>query len=411
MTQKSRFNKFPLPDLVFFQEGPGLRKWQWSNDGMKVINVTNILGDAAGTVDQTNTDKYISDLEFETRYKHFEIDNGDIVVASSGNTYGKIGRIKESNLPLMMNTSVIRLRSLDTKKLDNEFLYCFLRSPLFKNQVEQFVIGGAQPNFGPTHLKKMFIWAPDIYEQARIGELVAKYDKLIENNGRRIHLLEESARLLYREWFVHLRFPGHEHVKVVEGVPEGWLDTTAYEVMDVLSGGTPKTSVNEFWGGDIPFFTPKDATDSVYVQNTEKTITDSGLKKCNSKFYPRETLFITARGTVGKLNLAQVPMAMNQSCYALVAKEPLNQKFLYCALEASIAQYKARATGAVFDAIVVDTFKRIPFVLPPENLINEFTETIEPTFEQIDKLLTMNRRLEEARDILLPRLMNGDIAV
>ena len=131
-------------------------------------------------------------------------------------------------------------------------------------------------------------------------------------------MLEQSARLLYKEWFVRLRFPGHERVKIKDGVPEGWEKLSAFDAMDVQSGGTPKTGTMEYWNGKIPFFTPKDATSHVYVLKTEKTLTEKGLKSCNSKFYPKDTIFITARGTVGNVNLAQADMAMNQSCYALL---------------------------------------------------------------------------------------------
>lgn len=147
-----------LPDVVFFQEGPGLRKWQWTESGMKVINVTNILGD--GTIDTSNTTRFIAIEEYEKTYRHFAVDAGDIVVASSGNTYGKVGRISAKDLPLMMNTSVIRFRSSDRGRLDDDFLYAFLRSEVFRNQVESFVIGSAQPNFGPTHLKRMVMPLP-----------------------------------------------------------------------------------------------------------------------------------------------------------------------------------------------------------------------------------------------------------
>src|SRR5690606_22131464 len=133
----------------------------------------------------------------------------------------------------------------------------------------------------------------------------------------------------YREWFVHFRFPGHEHVPLTDGLPNGWERQAASAVMDVLSGGTPKTGNATFWDGDIGFFTPKDATDTPYVLTTEKTITEEGLRACNSKLYPTDTLFITARGTVGKLNLALVPMAMNQSCYALRSKSRFGQRYLY----------------------------------------------------------------------------------
>ncbi|MCB2199025.1 restriction endonuclease subunit S [bacterium] len=403
------YSRRPIPDVIFYQEGPGLRKWQWAEAGMKVINVTNILRDGSGTVDTTNTDKYISLLEFEERYKHFAVELDDIVVASSGNTYGKVGRITEENLPVMMNTSVIRFHSHNKDILDDEYLYAFLRSTDFKNQIHQFVIGGAQPNFGPSHIKKMTIPMPSIDLQRRIGRTIANYDRLIANNKRRIQLLEESARLLYKEWFVHLRFPGHEHTPIQDGIPEGWEKKSAIEVMDVLSGGTPKTSNPSYWNGEIPFYTPKDSTDFAYAQDTEKTITDAGLKNCNSKLYPKDTVFITARGTVGKVNLAQRPMAMNQSCYALVAHPPLSQQILYFAMVDGVEQLRSRAVGAVFDAIIRDTFKMIPFVVPDTRLISAFTEHVSPILAQIDTLSTQIRNLRDARDLLLPKLMNGEI--
>jgi type I restriction enzyme S subunit len=181
--------------------------------------------------------------------------------------------------------------------------------------------------------------------------------------------------------------------------------------MDILSGGTPKTSVPDYWDGEIGFFTPKDTTDSVYVSTTEKTITTLGLEKCASNLYPKNTLFITARGTVGNLNLAQKPMAMNQSCYALVAREPINQLYLYFAMQAGIQQVKSRAVGAVFDAIIKDTFKVIPFLIPPKGRVEEFTDFVQPILAQIDTLMISTERLVQARDILLPKLMSEEIAV
>ena len=406
----SLFSRKPLREVTFFQEGPGLRKWQWTTAGMKVINVTNILGDGCGTVDATNTDKYVSLLEFENRYRHFAVELNDIVVASSGNTYGKVGRITEKNLPIMMNTSVIRLHSLDRTKLDDEYLYAFLRSPDFRGQVYRYVTGGAQPNFGPSHLKKMTIPVPDIHIQRRIGSYLSNYDQLIQNNRRRIQLLEQAARLLYKEWFVHLRFPGHEHVEIKDGVPEGWERKTAFDAMEVLNGGTPNTRVPAYWNGDIPFFTPKDIVDSPYVFGTEKAITQEGLRNCNSKLYPQDTVFITARGTVGKIALAQHSMAMNQTCYALLAKPPLDQYYLYFALVEGIEQFRSRAVGSVFDAIIRQTFKLIPFVVPDETLLKMFTKHVSPILRQICIVSAQDRKLINARDLLLPRLMRGKIA-
>lgn len=127
--------------------------------------------------------------------------------------------------------------------------------------------------------------------------------------------------------------------------------------------------------------------------------------------YPKDTVFITARGTVGKINLAQTDMAMNQSCYALVAKPPINQRYRYFALVEGVEQFRSRAVGAVFDAIIRDTFKLIPFVVPDHTFIQMFSDYASPILGQVDVISNETRKLAQARDLLLPRFMNGGIVV
>ncbi|MCB1089800.1 MAG: restriction endonuclease subunit S, partial [Verrucomicrobiae bacterium] len=190
----------------------------------------------------------------------------------------------------------------DPSRIDKRFLYHLLNTNGYRAQVRGSATGATVRHTAPGRIKECRVRYPrDIRVQAKVADILSAYDDLIENNRRRIALLEEAARLLYREWFVHFRFPGHEHVPLIDGLPEGWERQAASAVMDVLSGGTPKTGNATFWDGDIGFFTPKDATDTPYVLTTEKTITEEGLRACNSKLYPTDTLFITARGTVGKL--------------------------------------------------------------------------------------------------------------
>jgi type I restriction enzyme S subunit len=299
------------------------------------------------------------------------------------------------------------LWSKDFKGNNSRYVYYFIQTL----GLERYNVGNANPTLNRNHIHGLEIRIPLIHIQRRIADILSVYDDLIENNRRRIQLLEKSARLLYKEWFVRLRFPGHERVKIKDGVPEGWLKLSAFEAMDVLSGGTPKTGNMGYWNGNIPFFTPKDATSHVYVVKTEKMLTEQGLKSCNSKLYPKDTIFITARGTVGNINLAQADMAMNQSCYALRSKPPLNQHFLYFALVEGVEHFRSRAVGAVFDAIIRDTFKLIPFVVPNRELINTFTGFAAPIIQEVENLLIQSERLRQARDLLLPRLMNGGIEV
>ena len=298
----------------------------------------------------------------------------------------------------------------DEEKSDNRFVKYMFDATL-KHRYRSFTQGAAQDNLSQGKLLALTFPVPELRLQKQIADILAAYDDLIENNRRRMALLEEEARQLYREWFVRLRFPGHEHTRMTNGVPEGWEKATAYSVMEVRSGGTPKTTVPDYWDGEIPFYTPKDASDTTCVLQTERAITEFGLKNCNSRMYEMNTVFISARGTVGKLNLASRPMAMSQSCYALIGKGYISQLFLFCALKEAVEHFKQHAVGAVFDAIVVDTFKLIPFMVPDEKKVRLFEEAVAPMFRQVANLMEQHEKLQAARDVLLPRLMSGEIAV
>ena len=145
----------PFGKYIFYQEGPGLREWQWTDSGIKVINVKNIFYD--GTVNTNNSSRFISIEEYQSIYSHFLIDEGDIVIASSGNTYGKVGKVLSDDLPLLMNTSVIRFHTSNNKLMPNSFVQIYLFSPQMKEQIEASITGSAQPNFGPSHIKLMKI--------------------------------------------------------------------------------------------------------------------------------------------------------------------------------------------------------------------------------------------------------------
>jgi len=161
-----------LPEVCWFQEGPGLRNWQFTKSGIKVINVTNLEN---GLLNLDRTDRHISLDEFNKMYRHFEIEENDIVVASSGNSYGKVAVVRRQDLPLLMNTSVIRFKPL--QDLDYAYLLTFLKSTDFKNQIDLLITGGAQPNFGPAHLKKIKIRLPPTRdEQAAISGLISDMD-------------------------------------------------------------------------------------------------------------------------------------------------------------------------------------------------------------------------------------------
>lgn len=341
--------------------------------------------------------------------ERFALAPGDIVVARTGATVGYAKLIREP-VDAVFASYLVRFR-VDPAKAESAYVGRLVESNVYKAFVQSRIGGAAQPNASAPVLGSFEFALPSRHSQSRIADILSAYDDLIENNRRRMALLEDGARQLYREWFVRLCFPGHEHTRITNGVPEGWEKTTAYSAMEVLSGGTPKTTVPDYWEGEIPFYTPKDATDTAYVLQTERAITELGLKNCNSRLYELNTVFISARGTVGKLNLAPRPMAMSQSCYALIGKGRVTQLFLFCALKEAIEHFKQHAVGAVFDAIVVDTFKLIPFIVPDEKKVRLFEEAAAPMFRQVANLMEQHEKLRAARDLLLPRLMSGEMAV
>ena len=332
---------------------------------------------------------------------------GTILVAASGT----LGYTQILGVEGCAHDGWLILQNL--RGLDRDFAYYALKT------LEQHFFnsgsGAAIQNINTDILRKTEIPYPPLPVQKRIAGILSAYDDLIENSQRRIRILESMARSLYREWFVHLRFPGHErHSRVaspVGEVPKGWGTVAFTEIADVLSGGTPKTGVPEYWDGEIPFFTPRDAPSGFYVQDTDKHVTELGIAKCSSECYPPDTVFITARGTVGKVALPSVPMAMNQSCYALRGKQGISQRFLYLMTLEQVDYLKTNTGGATFDTIIVDTFRRMFVVRPPYTLVTRFTGSVDAIFDQVNALQRQVQNLRRTRDLLLPRLLSGQIEV
>lgn len=297
------------------------------------------------------------------------------------------------------------------KEIDSYFLFCALRANAKNIRDLSTEAGHGTKKLEMTLLENYEIQVPDITTQIKVASITRCYDDLIQTNQQRIALLEEAAQRLYDEWFVKLRFPNYEQVPVVEGVPEGWTRGSLYDFADILSGGTPKTTEPTYWDGDIPFFTPKDSSDNFFVLDCEKNITQLGLKNCNSPLYEKGSIFITARGTVGKICLTGKPMAMNQSCYAISPKDNFPSYYFHLALKNSVAQIKQTANGGVFDAIIVDTFKSITMLRPNFLLAKCLSELVAPLYEQVLSLIIQNQKLTQARDELLPRLMSGQLDI
>jgi type I restriction enzyme, S subunit len=427
--KKTKFGNLPnkwtlvsLPDLVFFQEGPGLRKWQWTDEGMKVINGRNILLNS--TIDLSNTDRYISNEEFNDKYSHFGIEDRDAVVTSSG-TIGKVARINQSHLPLMMNTSVIRFHSLNQKLLDSDYLYYFLNSHLFKNQAESFAIGSAQRNFGPSHLKLMKIALPTIEVQRKIAKILTPYDNLIDNISQRVDILEEMAGNLYKEWFVNFRFPGHEGVNFVDSelgnIPEGWKCKTLHNCISVLeTGSRPKGGVGKFnegvpsiggesirGAGKFEFTKPKFIPIEFFNKMKKGIVEDRDVLVYKDGGKPG--YFIPHISFFGN-GFPYEAMALNSHVYRLRGSESVSQEFLYYHLssEKMLEWMHLNATGSAIPSIARKDLIRLPVILPPPQIMREFTDFSEDCLSQILILANKLKNLRFTRSFLIKNIFSGE---
>lgn len=250
----------------------------------------------------------------------------------------------------------------------------------------------AQPGLAVKTLGIQPVCVPKLDAQKRIASVLGALDDKIALNQQINKNLEEQAQAIFDSFY-------KEATNIVPFT----------SLIQVLSGGTPKTADETFWNGDIPFFTPKDVG-SPFTITTEKYITSAGLDHCNSRLYPVNTTFVTARGTVGKVSLSGRAMAMNQSCYALASDE-LHPILTYFYTLKTVQSLRHKASGAVFDAITISDFKTETLKRITGEASSKVLTLIAPMMENVLQNSMENIRLAATRDALLPRLMSGEIDV
>lgn len=343
------------------------------------------------------------------RLSRHKIEAGDILYSRRGDV-GRCAFATEVEQGWLCGTGCLRV-TIDQSKAIPKFIFYQLQKAETIGWVEKHAVGSTMLNLNTSILGSVPIELPSMAEQQMIVHVLSAYDDLIENNQKQIKLLEEAAQRLYKEWFVDLRFPGHETTPIVDGIPEGWEVCKFSEIASIMSGGTPKTEVKEYYEGDIPFYTPKDSDGSFFVFDTITHISEAGLEHCNSQYYPEGTVIITARGTVGKTTILAVPMAMNQSCYALKCDELNSPYYLFFSLNKEVDSLKTMANGGVFNTIIVKTFDSISLTIPTQKVLSAFNAVVSSIMQQIKAKMKQNIHLAEARDRLLPKLMSGELEV
>ncbi|MGI01266.1 restriction endonuclease subunit S, partial [Salmonella enterica] len=208
-------------------------------------------------------------------------------------------------------------------------------------------------------------------------------------------------------------FPAEFEETELGWMPKGWITTSFNDLIELIGGGTPKTSVEEFWNGDIPWFSVVDAPSEsdVYVLTTEKKITIEGLNNSSAKLLRKGTTIISARGTVGKCAMVAVPMAMNQSCYGVIGKNNISDEYIYFQLKNAVQTLQQMGHGSVFNTITRDTFKNIKVPFSNEELTNSYSLLVKNYFSKILNNNYQNIALTNLRDTLLPKLISGELSL
>ena len=310
---------------------------------------------------------------------------GPGVVTGRYGTLGEVFYIDEPFWPL--NTA---LYVQDFKGNHRRFVSYFLRWVLNGTQSDKAAVPGVNRN--DLHARKVQV-PDDLSEQAEIASVLSAYDDLIENNRRRIQLLEQAARLLYKEWFVHLRFPGHEHTRIIDGVPEGWERQSLGEFATILKGkNITKETIEE---GDVP-------------------VVAGGLKPAyyhNAANASGPVITVSASGAnAGHVALYHQDVWASDCSY-LSSSDNSEIWFLYLSMKYCQAEITGMQQGAAQPHVYPKHLKRLGLLLPPRNLRDLFKETVEVCFLQIANLEKQTEKLAKARDLLLPKLMNGEMVV
>lgn len=368
-----------ISDLLFFQEGPGVRNTQYTQSGVKLLNVANLVN---GKVDLSTSDRYISEDEAYGRYKHFLCDDGDFIIASSGIKVEyfdrKMGFVDSSMLPLCMNTSTIRFKVIDSKRLNIKYFMYYLKSIHFKQQLSKFITGSAQLNFGPSHLKKMNMPLVSLKEQNDIVEKLSKVELLLDKYNGEIKLLDELIRARFVEMF---------------GDPVTndmlWNTDVLKDICTKIgSGSTPRGGKESYIDEGISLIRSMNVHNANFEYKDLAHITLDQAEKLNNVVVEHDDLLFNITGaSVARCCVVPsdvLPARVNQHVCILRCIEKINPIFLQELLVNENYQDKLlqiAKSGATREAINKQQLESLEIMIPPLELQNQFASFV----QEIDK--------------------------
>lgn len=395
-----KWEKVKLGDIATcIQPGPfgsQLHNSDYSKEGTPIIMPKDIVG---GAIVHSGLLK-VSE-EHVKRLSRHQVYEGNLMVARKGDVR-KCAYITANENGWMTGSDCLKV-VLDESKCYPKFIYYQLRSEHIGRWLEKVSIGATMPSLNTGLLSGIEMVLPPIEIQKQIAGILSAYDDLIENNQKQIKLQEEAAQRLYKEWFVDLRFPGHENTKIVDGVPEGWNEKTLSQVADVIMGQSPKS---EFYNSEkkgLPFHQGVGSYGVRFVMDDIYSTSYTRIAEPNS-------ILFSVRAPVGRLNITKNKVVIGRGLAAINQTDGC-QSYLYYLLKNKFFKDNIVGNGSIFASVSKDELLNQKFLIPERNLMMQFEKIVSQMDKQIENLDSKNKKLIEARDRLLPKLMSGEVEV
>lgn len=404
------WNRIRLGDIAIFRNGINFGKESYGK-GVSLIGVSDFKN------------RFYPDYETLDEVKESVVgvndylDYGDIVFVRSNGNKELVGRcmlIKTTKSKITYSGFCIRTRIKNKTEHNPIFWTYHFKNISFRKSMSGNAVGTNIQNLSQGMLSNYEAEVPDYNTQLRIASILSTYDNLIENNQKQIKLLEESAQRLYKEWFVDLRFPGHENVEIVDGVPEGWYIDRADHYFKITIGKTPSRAEKQWFtnsGEGTPWISISDMGESgAFAFYSKEDLTADAIIRHNMKVVPKGTILVSFKLTVGRVAITSIDMCTNEAIAHFHIDNDLDRAYTYCYLK-SFEYDSLGNTSSISKAINSKIIKNMPFIMPSEEILGQFSMIVQPILDQIELKQKIIFRLTEARDRLLPKLMSGEIEV
>ena len=339
--------------------------------------------------------------EHVARLQRHQVCAGNLMVARKGDVR-KCVYITENENGWLTGSDCLKV-ALNENVCFPKYIYYQLRSPYIGRWLEQISIGATMPSINTGLLSGIEMYLPSLEIQRRIADILSAYDDLIENNRKQIKLLEEAAQRLYKEWFVDLRFPGHEHTKIVDGVPEGWEKQPLSSIADIRMGQSPKSEFYNQIGEGLPFHQGVGSYGNRFVRDETYSTSFTRIAEAGS-------ILFSVRAPVGRLNITKNKIVIGRGIAALNHKSRL-QSFLFYMLKERFFKDNLVGNGSIFASISKEELLNQQFIIPCEDIMVQYDKAAQNIDDRIATLDRQTELLTQARDRLLPKLMSGEVEV